>query len=148
MISVKQLIRKRNGCGDLLDLDKHSMVRSKWDIIVNKAEYVLCNQVCNGRNLNYILPKHINTHCDAHGDINRSANNTPCGVSNKHICVNRLLNIIQTGYQRFIAAKTHIIGNVQLREDFELSADFLNLSAPANIPSSNTQSIRYLCVRE
>ena len=52
------------------------------------------------------------------------------------------------GDQRFISARTHILGNVQLREDFELSADFINLDAPASIPISNTQSIRYLCVRE
>ena len=50
------------------------------------------------------------------------------------------------GDQRVIADNTHIIGNLQLREAFEFAADFLNLSATPNIPSSNTQYISSVCV--
>ena len=52
------------------------------------------------------------------------------------------------GYQRVIATNTHILINVQLRENFELSADFINLSVPPKIPSSNTKYIISVCGSE
>ena len=49
------------------------------------------------------------------------------------------------GYQRVIASNSHIIGDVKLREDFEIATDFIHLDAPPNTPRSNNQSIRYVC---
>ena len=60
MISVKTFIRKSNGSGALLDLDKNNIGSSKWDTIVEKAESIIFNQVRNIRNLCYPLPKNTN----------------------------------------------------------------------------------------
>ena len=111
---------------------------SKWDTIVDKAESILFNQVCNCRNLHYPLPKHINIHCYTYGNITQAANHIPYGVPNEHARINRLPKSIQTGDQRFISANTHILGSMQLHEDFELAAYFLYLDSPPKITSSNT----------
>ena len=128
--------------------ETHNMGISKWDTIVEKAESVLCNQFYNGRNLRYPLPKHINSHHDSQGDLTRAADHIPYGVPYYHVRVNQLPKSIQMGYQSVIADKTHILGNVQLREDFELAADFLNLAAPLKCPDSNTRSISSICGSE
>ena len=47
-----------------------------------------------------------------------------------------------------MANKTCVLGNVQLRDYLELVADFLNLDAHPNIPSSNNQSISSVCGSE
>ena len=52
------------------------------------------------------------------------------------------------GYQRVIAANIHIISKVQLREDFELTSDLLNLAVTPKIPGSNTQTITAVCGSE
>ena len=52
------------------------------------------------------------------------------------------------GYQRVIAVKTHTLGNVQLREDFELAVDVLKSAAPPKSPISNTHSIISVCGKE
>ena len=59
-----------------------------------------------------------------------------------------LLKNTQMGYQRVIAANTHILINVQLRENFEVNADFVNLSVPPKRPSSNIQYSISVCGSE
>ena len=56
MISVKPFISKCNEHGDILALEKNNLEISKWDTVVEKAQSVLFNQVCNGRKLCYQLP--------------------------------------------------------------------------------------------
>ena len=82
MIRVKTFVMKRNGRWYLLDLEKHKMRSSKWDTIIEKAEYVVCNQVYNARNLRYLLPNHINSHHNAQGDLTRYADHIPYGFPN------------------------------------------------------------------
>ena len=98
MISVKNLIRKHNGRGDLLALEKHNTRSSKWDIMFEKAGSVVCKKLWNGRNLHCLLPKYINSHHNAHGNLTRSADNISYGVPNEHVQVNRILNRTYMGY--------------------------------------------------
>ena len=148
MISVNTSIRKRNVRRDLLALVKHKMGSSKWDTKVEKVECILCNQVWNGRNLFSPWPTYINICHDAHGDLTRDANYIPYGVTNEHVCINWLIKSTHTRYQRVIATKPHILSNVQILEDFELTANFINLAAPLKSPVSNNQSIISLCGSE
>ena len=129
-------------------LEQHNMRISKWYTIVQKPEFVLCNQVWKGRNICYPLTKHINSHIYSHGYITQSNNCNSYGVPYENLRITQLLKCTQTGYQRVIAIKNHIIFNVQLWEEFELAADFINLDAPLNSPVSNTQSNSYICGSE
>ena len=71
------------------------------------------------------LKLHHASHHDAHGDLTQAADNIPYIVPNEHVQVNWILKSIHIGYQLVIDAKTCIIINVKLQENFELSNYFL-----------------------
>ena len=84
----------------------------------------------NGKNYRFPLRLHIAKHREAFNQMVRAAQFIPYEVPNEHARVGRLIKSIQSKDPAIVYAMTHIQGNNQQRDDFELAADFLLLTAP------------------
>ena len=84
----------------------------------------------NGKNYRFPLRVHIAKHREAFNEMVRAAQFITYEVPNEHTRVGRLIKSIQSKDPAIVSAMTHIQGNTQQRDDFELAADFLLLTAP------------------
>ena len=103
------------------------------------AELMIQTRVWNGKNSRFPLKAHINKHRKAHNDFVRDSQHAAYDSPNNHKRVSRLLKSITNSDQRFIPSITEILANNAKRDDFELSADFLLLSAPQKQGDENEQ---------
>ena len=128
--SLKAHQRKRDGRAAYLALCQHNLGSSKWDKIVEDAEAYMMRREWNGKNYRFPLRLHIAKHREAFNEMVRAAQFIPYEVPNEHTRVGRLIKSIQSKDPAIVSAMTHIQGNNQQRNDFELAADFLLLTAP------------------
>ena len=94
------------------------------------AEAYMMRREWNGKNYRFPLRVHIVKHREAFNEMVRAAQFIPYEVPNEHTRVGRLIKSIQSKDPAIVSALTHIQGNPQQRDDFELAADFLLLTAP------------------
>ena len=76
------------------------------------------------------LRNHIAKHREAFNEMVRAAQFIPYEVPNEHTKVGRLLKSLQSKYPSIVSAVTHIQGNLEQRDNFEMAANYLLLTAP------------------
>ena len=142
--SIKSHQRSRNGRDAYLSLCMHNMGSSKWDKIIEDAESYVMKREWNGRNQRFTLRAHIAKHREAHNDMMRATQHVEFELPNEHTRVGRLIKSITTKEPAIVSAITHIQGSPTQRDNFELAAEFLLLTAP-NV--SNTSNHRINSVK-
>ena len=130
--SVKTYQRSRDGGGAYLALCQHNLGSSKWEKIFEDAETYVTKREWNGKNPRFNLKSHINKHRVADNEMVRAKQFIDVDTPNGYTRVTRLLKSITSRDPAIIAAKTHIQGNQNMRQDFEQAADFLLLTAPSS----------------
>ena len=128
--SIKSFQRSRNGRGAYRALCQHNLGSSKWDKIIEEAETYVMKREWNGKNYRFTLRNHINKHREAHNEMMRASQFVEYELPNEHTRVGRLIKSIVNRDPSIVSAVTHIQGNTEQRNDFELAADFLLLTAP------------------
>ena len=144
--SLKSHQRARNGRGAYLSLLQHNMGSSKWDRIIEESETYVLRREWNGKNYRFTLKNHITKHREANNELVRASQFVDYEVPNEHTRVSRLLKSLTTKDPAIISAITHIQGDNNQRNDFELAADFLLLTAPS--PNNQASSHRVSAVRK
>ena len=129
--SIKAHRKDRDGRGAYLSLVQHNLGSSKWDKIIESCENYILRVEWNGKNIRFTLKMHVAKHRDAHNELVRASQFVQYEVPNGHTRVSRLLKSITSRDGAILAAITHIQGTPAMRDDFELAADFLMLTAPA-----------------
>ena len=129
--SIKQHRRGRDCRSAYLSLVQQNMGSSKWDRIIETCESYLLRTEWNGKNVRFTLKMHISKHRDAHNELVRASQFVAYEVPNDHTRVGRLLKSITSKDGAILSAITHIQGTTEMRENFEETADFLLLTAPA-----------------
>ena len=128
--SIKAHQRRRDGRAAYLALCQHNLGSSKWDKIVEDAETYMMKREWNGKNYRFTLRNHISKHREAFNEMVCAAQFIPYEVLNEHTRVGRLLKSLQSKDPSIVSAITHIQGNLEQRDNFEMAADFLLLTAP------------------
>ena len=128
--SIKAHQRRRNGRAAYLALCQHNLGTSKWDKVVEEAESYMMKREWTGKNYRFSLRQHISKHREAFNEMVRASQFIPYEVPNEHTRVGRLIKSIQSKDPSIVSALTHIQGSIAQRDDFELAADFLLLTAP------------------
>jgi len=135
---------KRDGRGAYLDLVLHHLSTAKWEKSVSIAEKVLSERKWNGKNSRYPIKIHIAKHREAFNDLSRAEAQIDYTPPNNTSRVRYLLQSIETSDPTICAAKTTIKADANMKNDFELAADFLIVTAPAtkmnNNPNHNVSS--------
>ncbi len=112
------------------------------------AEAYMMRREWSGKNFCFPLRVHIAKHREAFNEMVRAAQFIPYEVPNEHTRVGRLIKSIQSKDPSIVSAITHIQGNALQRDDFELAADFLLLTAPKlKDPGSGNRKNRCLISR-
>jgi len=108
---------------------------------------VLSERKWNGKNARYPIKIHISKHREAFNDLSRAEAQIEYTPHNETSRVRYLLQSIETSDPTICAAKTTIKADANMKNDFELAADFLIVTAPAtkinnsqnhNVSSTNT----------
>ena len=128
--SIKAHQRLRNGRAAYLALCQHNLGSSKWDKVVEEAEAYMMRREWTGKNYWFSLKQHISKHHESFNEMVCASQFIAYEVPNDHTRVGRLIKSIQSKDPAIISALTHIQGNAAQRDDFELAADFLLLTAP------------------
>lgn len=143
--SIKSFQRTRNGRGAYRALCQHNLGSSKWDKIIEEAETYVMKREWNGKNYRFSLRNHIGKHREAHNEMMRASQFVDYELPNEHTRVGRLIKSILNRDPSIVSAITHIQGNHGQRNDFELAADFLLLTAPKM--KENTQTHRISAIK-
>ena len=143
--SIKSFQRARNGRGAYRALCQHNLGSSKWDKIIEEAENYVMKREWNGKNYRFTLRNHVAKHREAHNEMMRASQFVDYELPNEHTRVGRLIKSIVNRDPSIVSAITHIQGNTNQRNDFELAADFLLLTAPKM--RENTQTHRISAIK-
>ena len=128
--SIKAHQRRRDGRAAYLALCQHNLGSSKWDKVVEEAEAYMMRREWTGKNYRFSLKQHISKHRESFNEMVHASQFISYEVPNEHTGVGRLIKSIQSRDPAIVSALTHIQGNTAQRDDFELAADFLLLTAP------------------
>ena len=82
----------------------------------------------------YPIKVHIGRHREAYNDLERASQHITYSPPNEMSRVRYLLNSIQTSDATFCAAKTTIMADPVKKNDFEMAADFILITAPQPKP--------------
>ena len=94
----------------------------------------------NGKNYRFTLRNHIVNHREAYNEMIRASQFVEYELPNEYTRVGRLIQSTVNLDPSIISAVTHTKGNMEHRNDFELAAAFLLLTAPKL--KENSQSHR------
>ena len=130
---------KRDGRGAYMDLVLHHLSTAKWEKLVSSAEKVLSEQKWNGKNARYPIKIHISKHQEAFNDLSRAQAQIDYTPPNETSRVRYLLQSIESSDPTICAAKTTIKADNTMKNDFELAADFLIVTAP----TTNTNHLNH-----
>ena len=128
---------KRDGRGAYQDLVLHHLSTAKWEKSVSAAEKVLSERKWNGKNSRYPIKIHISKHREAFNDLSRAQAQIDYSPPNETSRVRYLLQSIETNDPTICAAKTTIKADANMKNDFELAADFLIVTAPTTKFNNN-----------
>lgn len=131
---------KRDGRGAYLDLVLHHLSTAKWEKSVAAAEKLLAERKWNGKNARYPLKIHIAKQREAFNDLSRAQAQIDYMPPNETSRVRYLLQSIETNDPTICAAKTTIKADANMKNNFELAADFLIVTAPASKFHNNNQN--------
>ena len=85
---------------------------------------------------------HINHHREAYNDLSRTSQHIKYAPPNETFRVRYILNSLQTNDPTICSAKTTIKADSVKKDDFEMAADFILITAPPpKISSDRTHQI-------
>jgi len=108
---------------------------------LEKADKIVSHRVWNGRSNRYSLHTHVNNHREAQNNMLRAAENIPFEVPNEGTRVRKLLHSLQCSDQLAISAKTSILANPTMKNDFEKLANFLLIAVPSFKPQNENHRV-------
>jgi len=84
----------------------------------------------NGISARYSLKAHVNKHREAYNNMLKASQNIPFQVPNETARVRRFLHSLDSSDQRILSAKTAILADANMKNNFELMSNFLMIVAP------------------
>jgi len=140
-VSLAPFKRKRDGRNAFFALSQHNLGTNRWEHILEKADEIVSHRVWNGRSNRYSLRTHVNNHREAQNNMLRAAENIPFEVPNEGTRVRKFLHSLQCSDQRVISAKTSILADPTMKNDFEKMANFLLIAVPSFKPQNENHRV-------
>ena len=129
-VSLAPFKKTRDGRNAFFVLSQHNLGTNRWEHILEKADEIVSHRIWNGKSTRYTLRSHVNNRREAHNNMLRAAENIPFEVPNEGTRVRKFLHSLQCSDQRVISAKTSIIADATMKNDFEKMANFLLIAVP------------------
>ena len=129
-VSITPHKQSRNGRAAFLALTQHNLGTNRWERILESADNLMNSVKWNGRSARYTLRAHIGKHREAYNNMLKASQNIPYQVPNEATRVRRFLHSLDSSDQRIISAKTSILADPQMKNDFESMSNFLMIVAP------------------
>ena len=115
---------------NLKEFTQHNLGTNRWERILESADNLMNSVKWNGRSARYTLRAHIGKHREAYNNMLKASQNIPYQVPNEATRVRRFLHSLDSSDQRIISAKTSILADPQMKNDFESMSNFLMIVAP------------------
>lgn len=129
-VSITPHKQSRDGRSAFLALTQHNLGTNRWERILETADNLMNSVKWNGRSARYSLKAHVSKHREAFNNMLKASQNIPYQVPNEATRVRRFLHSLESSDQRIISAKTSILADANMKNDFEAMSNFLMIVAP------------------